>query len=90
MTQQTPSGEPFEGRIGRTIAESTPWWPAPRLKAGAPDVVLVVLDDTGFAHLGCYGSTHRDAEHRRAGGWRRALHRLPHHRALFADPRLPA
>ena len=57
MTQQTPSGEPFEGRIGRTIAESTPWWPAPRLKAGAPDVVLVVLDDTGFAHLGCYGSS---------------------------------
>ena len=24
---------------------------------GAPNVVLVVLDDTGFAHLGCYGST---------------------------------
>ncbi len=57
MTQKTPSGEPFEGKIGRTIADSVPWWPAPRLKAGAPDVVLVVLDDTGFAHLGCYGST---------------------------------
>ncbi len=53
----TPSGEPFEGVIGKTIAESQPWWPAPRLKPGAPDVVVVVLDDTGFAHLGCYGST---------------------------------
>jgi len=25
--------------------------------AGAPNVALVVLDDVGFAHLGCYGST---------------------------------
>ena len=57
MTETTPSGELFEGKIGRTVADSEPWWPAPRLKAGAPDVVLVVLDDTGFAHLGCYGST---------------------------------
>jgi arylsulfatase A-like enzyme len=57
MTERTPSGEPFEGVIGRTIADSQPWWPAPKLKAGAPDVVMVVLDDTGFSHLGCYGST---------------------------------
>ncbi len=57
MTETTPSGEPFDGKIGRTIADSEPWWPAPKLRAGAPDVVLVVLDDTGFAHLGCYGST---------------------------------
>lgn len=61
----TPSGEPFGGVIGRTIAESRPWWPDPGLKPGAPDVVMVVLDDTGFSHLGCYGSTlatpHMDA-----------------------------
>ncbi|HWD67105.1 MAG TPA: arylsulfatase [Caulobacteraceae bacterium] len=57
MIQRTPAGEPFDGVISKTIAESQPWWPAPRLKAGAPDVVMVVLDDTGFAHLGCYGST---------------------------------
>src|SRR5262249_43090690 len=43
--------------IGRTIEESTPWWPAPvRPPAGAPNVVFVVLDDVGFADLGCYGS----------------------------------
>jgi arylsulfatase len=57
MSVKTPSGEAFEGVIGRTVPESQPWWPAPKLKAGAPDVVMVVLDDTGFAHLGCYGST---------------------------------
>ncbi len=29
--------------------------PAP-FRAGAPNVVVIVLDDTGFAQLGCYGS----------------------------------
>ncbi len=48
----------FGGRIGRTLAESEPWWPSPPSPSGdAPNVVMVVLDDTGFAHLGCYGST---------------------------------
>ena len=54
---RSPGGEQFEGVIGRTFAESKPWWPPAKLRAGAPNVVLVVLDDTGFAHLGCYGST---------------------------------
>ncbi|MDP2125040.1 MAG: sulfatase-like hydrolase/transferase, partial [Parvibaculum sp.] len=57
MTYKHPSGEEFGGVIGRTVAESTPWWPEPKLAAGTSDVVMVVLDDTGFAHLGCYGST---------------------------------
>ncbi len=43
--------------IGRTIAESTPHpTPLPRPRAGAPNVVVVVLDDVGFAQLGCFGS----------------------------------
>ncbi len=47
----------FKGRIGRTLRESTPWWPAPtEPSAGAPNVVFIVLDDVGFADLGCYGS----------------------------------
>src|SRR5580765_253977 len=28
----------------------------PPFRAGAPNVVVIVLDDLGFAHLGCYGS----------------------------------
>jgi arylsulfatase len=49
--------EPFGGVIGRYPHESQPWWPAPRrAAAGAPNVVLVVLDDVGFAQLGCFGS----------------------------------
>ena len=49
--------ERFEGVIGRTVAESVPWWPPQSAPAaGSPNVVVIVLDDTGFAHLGCYGS----------------------------------
>jgi arylsulfatase len=51
------AGEPFGGQIGRTYRESTPWWPeVARAPEGAPNVVYIVLDDVGFAHLGCYGS----------------------------------
>jgi arylsulfatase A-like enzyme len=49
--------EPFAGTIGRTVAESAPWWPTPPHPGeDAPNVVLVLLDDTGFSHFGCYGS----------------------------------
>lgn len=48
----------FRGVIGRTVAESTPWWPSPPIPPeGSPNVVTILLDDTGFSHLGCYGST---------------------------------
>jgi arylsulfatase len=57
MTYKAPSGEDFHGVIGRTFDQSEPWWPPAKFKRGAPNVVMVVLDDTGFAHLGCYGST---------------------------------
>jgi arylsulfatase len=47
----------FHGRIGRTVADSEPWFDEPPHPGdGAPDVVVVLLDDTGFAQLGCYGS----------------------------------
>ena len=53
------TSEPFEGTIGRTYQESEPWWPPlPEDASGArPNVLIILLDDTGFAHLGCYGST---------------------------------
>ena len=42
--------EDFVGTIGRTIAESEPWHPEPTHPGGcAPNVVLVLLDDTGCA-----------------------------------------
>ena len=52
----TTSEPDFGGVIGTTYRESTPWWPPAPPALGRPHVVLIVLDDTGFAHLGCYGS----------------------------------
>ncbi len=50
-------GTAFNGVIGRTFDVSSPAWPAPlRAKDGAPNVLFIVQDDTGFGHLGCYGS----------------------------------
>ena len=50
-------GTTFPGVIGRTADQSEPAWPEPRrAKEGAPNVLFIVLDDTGFGQLGCYGS----------------------------------
>jgi Arylsulfatase A and related enzymes len=51
------AGTAFPGTISRTIWDSAPAWPAPvRARAGAPNVLFIVLDDTGFAQIGCYGA----------------------------------
>src|SRR4051812_40821210 len=48
---------PFGGVVGRYHWESAPWWPPEdRAPGGAPNVMVVVLDDVGFAQLGCFGS----------------------------------
>ncbi len=50
-------GSTFPGVVGRSVDQSEPAWPEPlRAKEGAPNVLFIVLDDTGFAQLGCYGS----------------------------------
>jgi arylsulfatase A-like enzyme len=46
----------FSGRIGRIVADSVPAWPPLPTGLGGPNIVMIVLDDTGFAHFGCYGS----------------------------------
>src|SRR5262245_40082409 len=56
LTEYKP-GQAFTGVIGRTFDVSKPAWPAPnRARTDAPNILFIILDDTGFGHLGCYGS----------------------------------
>jgi arylsulfatase len=50
-------GTAFSGVIGRTFDVSSPAWPEPlRSKENAPNVLFIIMDDTGFGQIGCYGS----------------------------------
>ena len=43
----------FGGKIARSYADSEEWWAEPtRPPAGAPNVIIFLLDDTGFAQIG--------------------------------------
>jgi len=51
-----PEGTPFSGTIGRTLETSSPAWPAPpTAPEGAPNVLMVVLDDVGYGQLSAFG-----------------------------------
>ncbi|HWA64947.1 MAG TPA: arylsulfatase [Mycobacteriales bacterium] len=52
-----PVHEDFDGVLADTHVDSTPSYPKRSAPVGAPNVVMIVLDDTGFAQLGCYGSS---------------------------------
>ena len=46
----------FKGVIGRSVTESTPWWPEPvRAREGSPNVLFIVLDDVGYGQISCFG-----------------------------------
>jgi len=49
-------GQPFKGKIAKSYDESKEWWPStPKPPGGTPNVIIFLLDDTGFGHLGSFG-----------------------------------
>ena len=55
--QQLPKPDPaFKGKIGETYRDSTPDYPRPvTAPKGAPNVLLVLLDDVGFGMCSTFG-----------------------------------
>ena len=50
------SGQEFKGKIAKSYEESQEWWPEPvRPPKGAPNVIIFLLDDVGFAQVGSFG-----------------------------------
>ena len=50
------SEDEFGGKIARSYEDSVEWWPEEkRPPAGAPNVLILLLDDVGFAQVGCFG-----------------------------------
>ena len=46
----------FGGKIAKSYEDSKEWWaPKQRPPKDAPNVIIFLLDDTGFAQIGCFG-----------------------------------
>src|SRR6516165_5132543 len=54
--QLPPPLQAFGGKIERNAADSTPYWPARVVpRKGAPNVLLIMTDDTGFGVTSTFG-----------------------------------
>jgi len=54
--QKTKTVEGFGGVIAKKYEDSKEWWPPEvRPPKGAPNVIIFLLDDVGFAHVGSFG-----------------------------------
>jgi len=50
------AAQPYQGVVGRTLAESKEWWAEPvKAPAGAPNVIWILIDDVGYGAAGTFG-----------------------------------
>jgi arylsulfatase A-like enzyme len=55
-SQLPPQPQPFHGKIERNAAQSTPYWPMRVVPPkGAPNILLIMTDDTGFGVSSTFG-----------------------------------
>ena len=53
---QAQTTQPYQGVVGKTLAESKEWWPQEvKPPAGSPNVVWILLDDVGFGASSAFG-----------------------------------
>ena len=46
----------FQGKIAKDYENSKEWWPEPvQAPEGAPNIIIFLLDDTGYSHIGAFG-----------------------------------
>lgn len=56
LATHAQTAQPYQGAVGRTLAESKEYWPEPvKAPAGAPNVVWILLDDVGFGASNTFG-----------------------------------
>ena len=79
----------FGGTIGRTIDQSVADWtiiPGPKAPEGAPNVLLVMIDDAGFGQPDTFGGPISDAEPDAGPEEGTHVQPVPRDRAVLADP----
>src|SRR6201991_306086 len=60
LQAQTTNDQPYQGVVGKTLADSKEWWAKPpSAPANAPNVVWILLDDVGFGAISSFGGVIR-------------------------------
>jgi len=60
LQAQTTNDQPYQGVVGKTLADSKEWWAKPpSAPANAPNVVWIILDDVGFGAISSFGGVIR-------------------------------
>ena len=81
-----PPPPPFKGQVELNAAQSAPAWPMRVVPPkGAPNILLIMTDDVGFAAPSTFGGVIPTPALDRIADGRAAIHQLPLDCAVLAD-----